>query len=106
MLISGGGGNRKHRISHRFRQLRVITGNGDPELPESKHEEKHFRETALPTGKIDAEVTQGKGGRGDMPTAETLGALARKVLSNSRLAESRELARLVLQQLARLRNPR
>ena len=42
---------------------------------------------------------------GEVPTAETLGVLTRKVLSNSRHAESRELARAVLQLLARLRNP-
>lgn len=38
---------------------------------------------------------------GIVPTAETLGALARKVLSSSRHAESRELARAVLELLAR-----
>ncbi len=38
---------------------------------------------------------------GDVPTAETLGTLARKVLSSSRHAESRELARAVLRRLAR-----
>jgi len=38
---------------------------------------------------------------GETPTAETLGSLARKVLSSSRHAESRELARAVLQLLAR-----
>ena len=37
---------------------------------------------------------------GDVPTAETLGTLARKVLSSSRHAESRELARTVLRLLA------
>jgi hypothetical protein len=37
---------------------------------------------------------------GDMPTAETLGSLARKVLSGSRHAESRELAQSVLELLA------
>ena len=36
-----------------------------------------------------------------MPTAETLGRLARKVLSSSRHTESRELARAVLELLAR-----
>jgi len=69
-----------------FAPIQATTGNHgkrDPELPESKHEEKHFRETALPTGKIDAEVTQGRADVGDMPTAETLGTLARKVLSSS-----------------------
>ena len=75
-------------------------------MPESNDSEKHFRENALRTGKLERETTQGRADVGDVPTAETLGALARKVLSNSRLAESRELARLVLQQLARLRNPR
>ena len=38
----------------------------------------------------------GQGEMGEVPTAETLGALTRKVLSNSRQAESRELARAVL----------
>jgi hypothetical protein len=92
-----------------FDANRATTGNHgkpDPELAETKDSKKHVRENALPTGKIEAETTQGRADVGDVPTAETLGALARKVLSNSRLAESRELARLVLQQLARLRNPR
>ena len=81
----------------------ATTGNHrklDPELPESKHEEKHFRENALPTGKIERENIQGRADVGDVPTAETLGRLAREVLSNSRHAESRELARAVLQLLA------
>jgi hypothetical protein len=38
---------------------------------------------------------------GEPPTAETLGSLARQVLSSSRHAESRELARAVLELLAR-----
>ena len=38
---------------------------------------------------------------GDVPTAQTLGTLARKVLSSSRHIESRELARAVLRLLAR-----
>lgn len=46
-----------------------------------------------PSGKAEAETTQGRADVGGMPTAETLGALARKVLSSSRHAESRELAR-------------
>ena len=75
-------------------------GKPDPESAETKDSEKHFRETALPTGKIDAEVTQGRADVGDVPTAATLGTLARNVLSNSRHAESRELARAVLQLLA------
>ena len=86
-----------------FAPLEATTGNhrkADPELPESKHEEKHFRENALPTGKIEPEVTQGRADVGDMPTAETLGSLARKVLSRSRHADSRELARAVLRLLA------
>ncbi|MGB5415677.1 MAG: hypothetical protein WBN01_13620 [Polyangiales bacterium] len=87
-----------------FVPTQATTGNNrkpDPELPESKHEEKHFRENALPTGKIEPEVTQGRADVGDVPTAETLGALARKVLSSPRHAESLELARAVLQLLAR-----
>jgi len=40
---------------------------------------------------------------GDVPTAQTLGSLARKVLSSSRHAESRELARAVLRLLTPLK---
>jgi hypothetical protein len=58
-------------------------------------------QTALPTGKIERETTQGRAAVGDVPNAETLGTLARKVLSSSRHAESRELARAVLRLLAR-----
>ncbi|MFA9410875.1 MAG: hypothetical protein ACERK0_06395, partial [Deltaproteobacteria bacterium] len=57
--------------------------------------------TVLPTGKTDAATEQGRADAGDVPTAQTLGTLARKVLSSSRHAESRELARAVLQLLAR-----
>jgi hypothetical protein len=71
-------------------------GKQDPELPEPKDSEKHVRETALPTGKTERETTQGRADVGDLPTAETLGTLARGVLSSSRHAESRELARAVL----------
>jgi len=73
----------------------------DPELPESKDSEKHFRETALPTGKIERETTQESADVGGVPTAQTLGTLARKVLSSSRHADSRRLARAVLRLLAR-----
>ena len=86
-----------------FGAEQATTGNHrkpDPELPESKHEEKHFRENALPAGKIGAETAQGRADVGETPTAETLGMLARKVLSSSRHAESRELARAVLRLLA------
>jgi len=86
-----------------FAPIRGTTGNHrkpDPELPETKDSEKHVRKSALPTGKIEPEVTQGRADVGDMPTAETLGSLARKVLSSSRHAESRELARAVLRLLA------
>ena len=55
----------------------------------------------MPTGKIEHEIARGRTDVGDMPTAETLGALARKVLSSSRHAQSRELARIVLELLAR-----
>ena len=55
----------------------------------------------MPSGKIEAETEQGRAHVGDMPTADTLGSLARKVLSSSRHAESRELARVVLELLAR-----
>jgi len=86
-----------------FAPIQATTGNHskpDPELAETKHEEKHFRENALPTGKIEAETAQGRADVGDMRTAETLGRLARKVLSSSRHAESRQLARAVMRLLA------
>ena len=54
----------------------------------------------MPSGKIEAETTQGRADVGDVPTAETLGVLARKVLSTSRHADSRRLARAVLRLLA------
>jgi hypothetical protein len=73
------------KVANREQSLVVSSG--------SKHEEKHFRENALPTGKIEPEVTQGRADVGDVPTAKTLGRLARKVISKSRHAESRELAR-------------
>jgi hypothetical protein len=88
-----------------FEPIRATTGNHrkpDPELPESKHEKKHFRENALPSGKTERELQQGRADVGETPTAETLGMLARKVLSSSRHAESRELACAVLRLLARL----
>jgi len=89
-----------------FGANQASTGNHrkpDPQLPESEHEEKHFRETDLPSGKTDAETTQGRADVGETPTAETLGSLARKVLSSSRHAESRELARAVLRLLTPLK---
>jgi ubiquitin len=79
-------------------------GKPDPEASESKHEEKQFRETVLPSGKIEHETTQGRADVGDVPTAETSGRLAREVLSNSRHAESRERAPAVLQLLAGSKN--
>ena len=82
-------------------QLRVITGNRIPSYRKQKDSKKHVRENALPTGKIKHETTQGRADVGDVPTAETLGTLARKVLSSSRHGESRELARAVLRLLAR-----
>ena len=81
-------------------------GKPDPELPETKDDKKHVQENALPTGKIERESTEGRADVGDVPTAETLGSLARKVLSTSRHAESRELARAVLRLLARRRGRR
>jgi hypothetical protein len=87
-----------------FEPIRATTGNHgkpDPELAETKDSEKHFRENALPTGKMEAVAVWGRADVGDVPTAETLGTLARKVLSSSRHAESRELARAVLRLLAR-----
>jgi hypothetical protein len=83
--------------------IRATTGNHgkpDPELAETKDSKKHVRENALPTGKIEAETTRGSADVGDVPTAQTLGTLARNVLSSSRHAESRELARAVLRLLA------
>jgi len=87
-----------------FVPIQATAGNHrkpDPELAETKDEKKHVRENALPTGKIERDTTQGRADVGEMPTAETLGTLARKVLSSSTDAESRELARAVLQLLAR-----
>jgi hypothetical protein len=55
----------------------------------------------LPTGKIERKTTRGRADVGDAPTAQTLGTLACKVLSSSRHADSRELARAVLRLLAR-----
>jgi hypothetical protein len=86
-----------------FAPIQATTGNHrkpDPELAETKDEKKHVRETALPTGKIERETTQGRGDVEETPTAETLGTLARKVLSSSRHADSRRLARAVLRLLA------
>jgi len=60
----------------------------------------HIRENALPTGKIEHDTTQGRADVGDVPTAQTLGMLARKVLSSSRHADSRRLACAVLRLLA------
>jgi len=87
-----------------FEPIRATTGNHgkpDPELLETKDSEKHIRENALPSGKTERETAQGRADVGDVPTAETLGTLARKVLSSSRHAESRQLARAVLRLLAR-----
>ena len=87
-----------------FEPIHATTGNHgkpDPESAETKDGEKHLRENALPTGKIEPETMQGRADVGDVPTAETLGTLARKILSTSRHAESRELARVVLRLLAR-----
>ena len=77
-----------------FEPIHATTGNHgkpDPELQETKDSEKHVREHALPAGKIERELQQGRADVGETPTAETLGSLARKVLSSSRHAESREL---------------
>ena len=57
----------------------------------------------MPSGKIEDEMAQGRADVGETPTAETLGSLARKVLSSSRHAESRELARAVLRLLTPLK---
>ena len=87
-----------------FAPIQATTGNHrkpDPELAETGDEKKHVRENALPTGKIGTETAQGRADVGETPTAETLGMLARKVLSSSRHADSRRLARAVLRLLAR-----
>ena len=68
---------------------------------ETKDDEKHVQENVLPTGKTEHETMQGRADVGDVPTAQTLGTLARKVLSSSRHADSRRLARAVLRILAR-----
>jgi hypothetical protein len=84
----------------------ATTGNHrkpDPDLPETNDGKKHVREDALPSGKIERETAQGRVDAGEAPTAQSLGPLARKVLSSSRQAESRELARTVLRLLARLK---
>jgi hypothetical protein len=81
--------------------LRVITGNRILNQGNQSDGEKQFRETALPTGRIEPETAQGRADVGDVTTAQTLGTLARTVLSISRYAESRELARAVLRLLAR-----
>ena len=86
-----------------FAPTHATTGNHgkpDPELAETEDVEKHVRETALPSGKIERETKQGRADVGDVPTARTLGTLARKVLSSSRHADSRRLARAVLRLLA------
>jgi hypothetical protein len=86
-----------------FARFRATTGNHrkpDSELEETKDEKKHVRENALPTGKIEHETGKGRADVGDVPTAQTLGMLARKILSSSRHADSRRLARAVLRLLA------
>ena len=83
--------------------IQATTGNHrkpDPELTETKDEKKHVRENALPTGKAERDATEGRVDVGDVLTAETLGTLARKVLSSSRQGDSRRLARAVLRLLA------
>ena len=90
-----------------FAPIRATTGNHgkpDPQLAETKDGGKHFRENALPTGKIEGEAMQGRADVGDVPIAQTLGTLARKVLSSPRHADSRELARAVLRLLAQVRD--
>ena len=62
---------------------------------ETKDSKKHVRENALPTDKIEHDIARGRADVGDAPTAETLGTLARKVISSSRHTDSRRLARAV-----------
>ena len=45
VLSSGGGGNRKHRISSRIRQLRGITGNRIPSYRKQKTAKSMFGKT-------------------------------------------------------------
>jgi len=59
-----------------------------------------FGKALCQLAKIERDTTEGRVDVGELPTAETLGTLARKVLSSSRHAESRELARAVLRLLA------
>jgi hypothetical protein len=79
--------------------LAIAGGGPDPDSPESEHEEKRFRETVLPSGKIEAETEQGRADAGDVPTAETLGTLARveslKTSSRSSNQGFRQLARYI-----------
>ena len=66
-----------------FAPNQATTGNHgkpDPDLAETKDSKKHVRENALPTGKIEAATTEGRADVGDVPTAETLGTLARTLL--------------------------
>jgi hypothetical protein len=86
-----------------FAPVRATTGNHgkpDPESAETEDSNKHAQENALPAGKIGRENPQGGADVGDVPIAQTLGTLARKVLSSSPHAESRELVRAVLRLLA------
>jgi len=48
----------------------ATTGNQrkpDPEPPESRHEEKQFRETPLPSGETEAETRRGRADEGTCP---------------------------------------
>jgi len=87
-----------------FEPIQATSGDQrkpNPELAESRDGKiKHVGENVLPTGKVEAETAQGRADVGDVTTAQTSGMLARKVLSSSRHAESRELARAVLRLLA------
>jgi len=53
-LFSGGGGNRKHRVSRRFRQLRVITGNRILNYRKQTTAESTFGKTLCRLAKSDA----------------------------------------------------
>lgn len=68
----------------------------DPDLEVHKGNESAFGEDALPAGKNSCVVIEYREAVGDMPTASTLGELARAVISKSRHEESRMLAEAVL----------
>lgn len=71
----------------------------EPEVETGK--QKSSGENALPTGKTADGGATGRADVGTVPTASTLGELARAVISKSRHKESRMLAEAVLELLRR-----